>query len=31
VVANHGHRVLAHRIADAVDAGDEDEAGDPLP
>jgi hypothetical protein len=31
VVADHGHRVLAHCVADAIDAGDEDEAGDPLP
>ena len=31
VIANHRNRMLAHRIPDSIDAGDEDEAGDPLP
>ena len=30
VIANHRNRMLAHRIPDSIDAGDEDEAGDPL-
>ena len=30
VITEDGHGVLAHRIADAINAGDKDEAGDPL-
>jgi hypothetical protein len=31
VIADYRHRVLMHCVADAIDAGDEDKAGDPPP
>src|SRR5579864_3218334 len=30
VIADYGNRVLAHRVADAIDPCDQDEPGDPL-